>query len=806
MIAGLQDRSASRGSTSRGSTSRGSTSLRSELRFAVALLAAVALATWAAWPIYQTAWLIVVAAAGTVLGVALALLRHRLRPLPLIAVGLLAWLVTATTAAVPSAFEHLPDSLYAALQNTAWSLVYGWKQLLTLELPVGTYQAMLVPFFTVLTLACFTATALRRSAYAAIAFAAPVVWATAFGAAAVSDPLTLGDPTAGVLGGVSLLAPREVATWVATAALCTVWVWIITRGTRQAARRSEAARRGRGVRFAVATVLVALALVGALVALPVVEPAGRMVPRDRVDPHLVIQEQASPLAAYRASKTGDHFASPWFSIEAAGALPERLRLVTLDHYNSVDFSVSPEQRFARFPSGAAGADTSAVTVTVNNYRGIWAPVSTPLSSTPRFGGERSTALSDSFYVNQEAGTAIALPTKAGLESGDFYTVNMHVSVDPENPAAAVALAGKPGAPQLSVQDFPEMSVWLEKQETSDIAELVTRLRDHGYLSHSLEPGGEWLTATEVEFFSSPGGHSHARLESLFEQLNQNPGAVAAVGDDEQFAAAAALLARATGYESRVVLGFRTAHDIPGVPACDSVCAGENLAAWIEIRGASGVWAPLDVTPQIEEPPSTSSEGERLPQFPTAPEPRDAVTVDPPASAGDRQDREEQTQEDTAAPWLVPILRIVGLSLLGLLSLLVPLLFIPVAKALRKRSRRSNSDPSARALGAWNELRDRAVDRGVPLAVAGRKTTGDPLSEAGGSRSEQAEIIGGESAKHLANIVSTAVYSRDGITLEEADRAWHHFDEDRAQRKLSVSQRIRAAYSLRSLGIGKNNDE
>ena len=72
-------------------------------------------------------------------------------------------------------------------------------------------------------------------------------------------------------------------------------------------------------------------------------------------------------------------------------------------------------------------------------------------------------------------------------------------------------------------------------------------------------------ARRLRLRRSAAGHSYDRIDRLFTELNEresevadSPGAslVAAVGDDEQFAAAVALIAADLGFPSRVVLGAR----------------------------------------------------------------------------------------------------------------------------------------------------------------------------------------------------------------------------------------------------------
>ena len=117
--------------------------------------------------------------------------------------------------------------------------------------------------------------------------------------------------------------------------------------------------------------------------------------------------------------------------------------------------------------------------------------------------------------------------------------------------------------------------WLQEQNvTPDGAGLeraISLLRARGYLSHSLlRPVDElpkWASELgDYSFQPSAAGHSLARIGALFQQLldrradaaAEGPDAslVAAVGDDEQFAVAASLIAGQLGFPSRVVVGVR----------------------------------------------------------------------------------------------------------------------------------------------------------------------------------------------------------------------------------------------------------
>ena len=784
-----------------------------------AMLSAVALAAGAfsAMPIYRTGWVWVVAGVAWALAFGVVWAGRRLGwGVATIAALIAVFVVAVVPLGVPSALGTGPLGVLGGLVDGLATVTLGWKQLLTLTLPVGTYQAVMVPWLLVAmcTTAMIAALALRggRTApFAAVPALLPVAFGVVFGSSAVSAPAQIGP--------VTVSAPRELLLWAVICVAGAVWVaWSSGIGRRRALRLGRSAqpaegaggvRRNAVVRAVSAVVTAAVALgVGAAVA-PLAN-ADRQVPRDRVDPELVVREQTSPLAGYRAAKRDAAFDAPMFSVQSEGAMPERLRMAVLDGYDGVDFFVEPgaDGRFTRFPSGEAVPEPVDVSIEIaEGYDGIWLPIAPPLAAPPTFEGSRSGALGDAFYVNRSSWAAIAVPGGRGVRAGDAYTAEMSAadSADP---------SGDPvqDAPLIDLERTPQLAQWLAAQQlpttVDGLLEAIQRLRDRGYLSHSLTDGdGEraWLEAAAeahgVKFIPSTGGHSIARLEALFLQLNEQQRAagdgaderalVAGIGDDEQFAAAAALIARAMGFDSRVVLGVRlgSADDagVPGVPACSEVCTGEHLAAWIEVRGDDGAWAAVDTSPQVETPPITLERGEQLPEFPSVPEERDASQADPPSGTSGDSNEPSETQDRDAFAALWPILRAVGLSLLALALLALPLLFLPVAKRMRSTRRRRASTPEERALGAWDELVDGYADIGRVAAMPG-------------SRRDIAEQLRVPSGEWLAATVDRAVYSHEGIDGDDAEQLWAAVDGEMSVRRAELGfwKRLRARYSLRSL--------
>lgn len=778
---------------------------------------AIALGVLAAWPIYRTWWLLVPAIAGLVIGGGIAVLGAR-RLSPLTTVGLLfgSFVLTVVPVAVPQSFERLPAGLGSGLLDGVAAVVLGWKQLLTLTLPVGTYQAVMVPAYIVFMLTAFLAITLamragRFAALTAFPLVAPVAFGTVFGSSAVSVPLGSGP--------FALTAPRETGLWVAAAALGALWVWFAAGSERRAALRrgrlpgERGGTGGRALRTGIGAATVLVALAAGLIVAPLLDSGSRQVPRDRIDPEIVLRERTSPLAAYRGWKRDATLDAALFSVASNGVLPDRLRLAVLDAYDGVDFHVSPDEagRFTRFPSGDRVSDPTMVSVTIDaGYSDIWVPTA-GLGSVPSFSGPRAAELADAFYVNRETGAAIAVPGgkgTTGLGEGDGFRATMQAGV-----GAPLEGGAANDGPGIDLDPMPELASWLKTQDqpatAEGLTELFDRLRSRGYLSHAISNGdgeGLWLERLAAkygtQFESSAGGHSISRIEQLFEQLNTQERLageaakpemlVAGVGDDEQFAAAAALIARALGFESRVVLGVRLGDagaGVPGVPACEADCTGENMAAWVEVRGAQGSWVALDATPQVEMRPTTLEEGEQLPEFPTTPEERDAKEVDPPLGLGERSEGGGEIGDVQGESWLIPVLRTVGLSLAALLLLVLPLLFLPFAKRRRAKVRRAQIDPEMRALGAWQEMIDRAADAGVELPASA-------------SRSQIAVALGTDAARWAGNTVDRAVFSAQGLTEQDADWMWAAVDADRLEReaRLTRRQRLRAGYALRSYGV------
>jgi hypothetical protein len=299
------------------------------------------------------------------------------------------------------------------------------------------------------------------------------------------------------------------------------------------------------------------------------------------------------------------------------------------------------------------------------------------------------------------------------------------------------------------------------------------LLDQGYISHGQE--GEPASAS---------GHGANRIAALFASSPM-------LGDAEQYAAAAALIATQTGFPSRVVMGFIAGDDAQA--ESPTVFLGEDMTAWIEIN-TSGGWVALNPNPPVRPIPDEQIEDPTEVSFPqTAVEP--PTQEQPQVSDNAAPEAVEEEQTDTADPVLQAVL--VVLSVLGWLLLILGILVSPFAliallKARRKKKRQSTEDPRDQVIGAWDELSDLLLDNGKPITASA-------------SRKEIATDSGMAATVLVAELADKAQYSKDVVSDADSVRAWH--DVEAVVVELSstqtFSERLRSKFSLASFGITRS---
>ncbi|KAE8763110.1 transglutaminaseTgpA domain-containing protein [Georgenia thermotolerans] len=632
-------------------------------------------------PAFGTGHLVAATVGGALLGAGVAVAGAVLRwgASTVLAAAVVVLTLCSALAAPTTAVGGVVPTL-ATVGAVGRGVVTSWKEIVTVLPPLGAGGAVLTaPYLLAFTGTLVALTVALRTARPAWAVLAP--------------GLVL--PVAILLGTAEASGAAVVGTGGALIGL--VWA-------RWRAGRVHAGR----LRAAAVLVLVGAVAGGGVAA--VAPPSGpRVVLRDVLEPPPDPRDYPSPLAGFR-SYVKDHRDEAVLTVAGLPA-DTRVRLAVLDAYDGTAWAVSGEAASGTFrrvgeriePDLPGGLDR--LHVTVGEYAGVWVPmVGRPYDvdfAAPRLGA--------SFYVNRGTGTGL---TTVGLRPGDTYELlaaPVREPTDSELEGAPLAVVPLPAA------RYPEVAGTAAARMVADARTPLAQIRaiesglQQGYYSHGLEGDTPSLP-----------GHGAARIDALL-------GGEAMVGDEEQYAAAMALMLRAIGIPSRVVMGFAapagaTGAQAPGDPAgaqapgdaAGSVAlTGDDVTAWVEVPFEGHGWVPFFPTPdedriwQQESPtPQNRPQPQVLQPPPPAPEPPDA----PPS---DRREVDTDDEPEDDAGWPQALLVAAGV-VGGLLVLVSPLLLVLALKARRRARRRSSGTPSQRVAGGWAELVDAAADLGVPV--------------------------------------------------------------------------------------------
>lgn len=702
------------------------------------------------WPVYQDAGFFVALAGGAILGAVIALLsaRRSWSVLRTVLTAVVAYLVFGVPLAVPSeAFLGFLPSLQGEL-SLLTGVVLSWKQLVTVMPPVGSYEALLVPVLLLSMLGTLLTVVLslrlsRTKARAGFAALVPVV--------TLSVAIWLGPSRsfASVLVTVGVFV--LIALWFASS-------------------RVGVARTG----FRALGILVLSAVVASAVVL-VTPIADRTVWRTEIDQPFVLQDDTSPLSEYRSYVTGDNKNRDLISVTGLSA-GQRVSIATLDNYTGVLYSVGGVAAdFTKLPGSipttAKNGDEVSAQITISGLTGAWVPLTGELGSLS-FTGAGSRALTDAFYYSRPAGTGAVT---SGLSEGDSYrTTGLAApevsisSISDLKPGDAIVPA--PAVMPNGLDAFVSLSSKGKTTAGERLNATLTALTDQGYISH----GGP----DEVP---SASGHGANRVAALF-------AASPMVGDAEQYAAAASLIATQIGFPSRVVMGFIAPE---GTDATTAVTfTGAEMTAWIEISTTEG-WVAVNPNPGERPIPEEQPQDPTEVAFPQ-------TAVEPPAqdepqlndnSAPEFADEEQPSEVDPVLQAILAVVNALGWTLLWLGLLASPFLGVIVAKRRRRHARLSAANPRERVEGAWNEVRDALLDHGT-------------AATASMTRQELAELSSLSAATGVAVIADTAQYSVDPLTDAEVIRAWS--EADGVVREMGANltrwQKFTAKISVKSFGL------
>ena len=732
-----------------------------------------AIAATALWPIYRSMALLILVGVALVAGTAIAIGGAYFRwssPVVMLTT-IVAFLLIGVPLAVPSKTQYGVLPTPGGLLDLVSGVALGWKQLLTITLPVGDYQALLVPALVLILVSTVVGVSVAlRARRGEIAVLLPVLVflaATAFGPKFPDHPLVT---------PIALLA--AVLLWL-------VWLrWYRRRVAIRSllAQSADAATSGRtpdsgfaGLRTAVsAAIIVAVASTAAVGAVALVPPSvDRTVLRTAIVQPFDPRDYVSPLSAFRSYWQPALVDSTLFRV---AGLPEggRVRLATLDTYNGVVYSVgsasvtSQSGSFTRVPSefdqSSVDGTKEKLDITIDGYSGVWLPTIGKFESVD-FTGSRSSELRDEFYYNDISGTAAVV---GGLTTGDSYSLTAIVPVQPTESELASLEPGSVSVP--TIRNVPdELTATLEGYTAGisgaggKLVAALAGLKTDGYISHGLD----------AALPASRSGHAADRISQLFTDPRM-------IGDAEQYAVAAALMARDIGFPSRVVLGF--------LPRGERV-TGADVSAWLEINTAQFGWVTVDPNPPVRDIP------EAIPEEKTQIA-RPQTIVRPPVVESDTLPRQAtpDTQQERAPDvnlvlqTVLAVLRVLGWVVLAAAILLAPFFVIVAAKLRRRRLRRRALTSLQRISGGWQEFENAVVDHGLNPAASS-------------TRSEFASVAGGVQSDVLAAIADRANFSPDTPSESDADNVWRAVDELQASLDdgLTSWQRLKAKISLRSLG-------
>lgn len=510
--------------------------------------------------------------------------------------------------------------------------------------------------------------------------------------------------------------------------------------------------------------------------LPLAEANERYDLRDEVVPPWDPLSLPSPLVQLKASLAAEREDDVMFTVDADTPI-ERWTTAVMTSYDGVVWTVAdPDDAGSDFrPVGSrlpapdaqpASDPTVTATVTIDSLTGPWVPVP-GAARTLQFDGSDVDTGGDTpsgtprLVENAETNT---LAVTSGLQAGLQYTV---VALAPPSPTDEELRADNLAVVSESV-DLEALP-----PQIRNLAADVTEGIDHGWgqvaaIRDLFTGEGFYDKTTRV-----PPGHSYFRLAQFLDDPDQ------IVGYEEQYAAAAALIARIAELPVRVAVGYEVEPDryVDGVA---EVRAGD-AAAWIEVRVDGVGWVPVSVSPPRSREPQSenavaSEDQVATPNPPPPPQAPPDIDVFSDNDEIEEPVEDEEEDDDTDEQSSGAGLGALGWALVGGATAMLLLLGaaggIVAWKLRRTRRRREAPDAADRVAGAWLELTDRYEEAGVttdrhatPLESVHAMAASEPAAAA-----TRTELIG------LARQVDRAAYDRLPPPPEAADTAWRYSDD------------------------------
>ena len=396
--------------------------------------------------------------------------------------------------------------------------------------------------------------------------------------------------------------------------------------------------------------------------------AAVLVPTDRsFEPRALVPPPALPVAA--TNPVPDIAAwtaradQALFTVQSGDGepLPRRFTLAALPDFDGAAWRIDARLRAVGVvdqPDLTPGMWQRELTYVLQpeDLRGVWLP------SAGRAGEVSADALMDVHTGS------LVLPEGLGAQ-----TVMVTTHVDAPAPEDLARAAVPPSSAATRYLALPRVPQEL-RDEALDIVEGIDSRWDQAEALSDAVRGERLLD------HRAPSGSSYGRIqEFLFAEAEEG----GQVGSTEQFASAFAVLARAAGLPTRVVVGFDLGPDGDLEGGGPLSVRGEHARAWAEVYFSRAGWVPFDPSPDVvtevdipDEVPQAEPE-EETPTPTPSPEPTPTSTEAP------------TDAPESNAPVLVTVLSVVGI-------LLLVALLTALALGVRRRRRWRRSG----AQGAW----------------------------------------------------------------------------------------------------------
>ena len=746
--------------------------------------------------VYGTPFYLISGVVALVLALVIAVIAHQFR-----------WGILRVTAAVLGVHLLLgstfatPDRAYLGVLPTfgsLWDLITAswesWKANLTVSPPIGSGDGVLaVVWIPLLVLGTIAFSLVLRTRLISLAWAPTLLFLLA------SVLFTTGVPTLGLLRGI-LFALVSIAwlTWrYESARLASATSTIMSDTVRPGSWQNPVLRR----RVVGGVMICALSLGLTVAAAPVLDPPpgqARFALRERINPPFDPRRYVSPLTEFRG-----YFKSrkqtEMFTVSGVQG-GERIRIATLDQHDGHVYNVAGSQQHKQAEDTGAflkaagdvdlhesSAEARTATVSISGYTGVWVPYPGERLDRIDLTGERAGETSQNLYFNDPAQTLV---DASGLRSGDTYEVTYEPYQAPTDAQRRNLRFAEDKLPDNAPIDSGMEKLakeWTQSAESDAevVDALLTAIKAEGYYSHGVDEGES----------ASLSGHGNARLMAMLEEpgldeTRPDAAPTGMIGDEEQYAALAAVMARSLGVPARVVMGF----EVPAEQRSGTATiTGENVTAWMEVAYEGVGWVRYDVAPDDEDTPTQPKPNEvekPRPQVAQPPPP----PVEPPSPPPAAVSQEDESEEEPPAE-LPGFVRWVLMGASPVLVIAAILGGIAVAKIVRRRRRRAADDAMVRLQGGWNELLDLRHDmrRPIPSSLTRR--------QAAALMGDETSAEGALPVNRVAHLADQGVFSPEGLDDSQLEEYWASVMDARGAMLAPLTRwrRFRAAVSPRSLG-------